>query len=247
MYIEYILLGILQGIFEWLPISSEGVVALTSSYLIKDLNAVDVAIFLHLGTFFAVMIYFWKDWLNLLMFKNNKLLKYLIITTIISGVIGFFIYDFAKTIVMGGGILLLMGFGLLLTSYFQSKEINFRLNKKYSSLLVGILQGFSAIPGISRSGSTIFGLSFFEKDPVVILKISYLLSAPIVLGSSLYLFIKEPSMVYDGMWLSLVFSFVFGILTLKILLDFAQKINFSKFTLVFGILCILGGIINYLI
>jgi undecaprenyl-diphosphatase len=247
MQLEYILLGILQGIFEWLPISSEGVVALFSNFFIEDLNAVDVAIFLHLGTFFAVMIYFWRDWFSLLTFKDDKLLKYLVLTTIVSAVLGFFIYDFAKGVVMGGGILFLMGVGLLLTSYFQSRKINFNIDNKYSPLVVGMLQGLSAIPGISRSGSTIFGLSFFEKDPVKILKISYLLSAPIVLGSSLYLFIKEPSMVYDGMWLSLIFAFIFGILTLKLLLDFAQKINFSKFTLIFGILCILGGVINCLI
>jgi len=247
MYLEYILLGILQGVFEWLPVSSEGIVALCSNFFIKDLNAVDVAIFLHLGTFFAVMIYFWKDWFTLLTFKNNKLLKYLVITTIISAVIGFFIYDFAKTVVMGGGILFLMGIGLLMTSYFQTKKIDFKINEKYSSFVVGILQGFSAIPGVSRSGSTIFGLSFFKKEPIEILKISYLLSAPIVLGSSLFLYFKNPSIIEGGMWFSLISAFIFGVLTLKLLLNFAQKVDFSKFTLIFGILCIIGGLVNYFV
>lgn len=242
---EYIVLGILQGIFEWLPVSSEGVVALFSNFLIKDLNAVDVAIFLHLGTFFAVLIYFWKDWLKLLSFKENNLLKFLLIATIISGGMGFFIYGVAKEIVMGGGLLLLMGFGLLLTSLFQKKKIDFNLNKKYAPYLVGILQGLSAIPGVSRSGSTIFGLSLFEKDPYRVLKISYLLSAPVVLGSSLYLYLKNPEIVTGGGYIALIFAFVFGILTLRILLNLVKKINFSLFTFIFGIICILSAIAEY--
>jgi len=244
---EYIILGILQGIFEWLPVSSEGIVALFSNYFIKDLDAVDVAIFLHLGTLFAVLIYFWKDWIELISFKNIDLLKFLIITTIISGGLGFLLYDFAKEVVMGGGLLILMGIGLLLTSFFQKKKIDLNLNKKYAPYLVGILQGISAIPGVSRSGSTIFGLALFEKDPYKILKISYILSAPIVLASSAYLYLKNPDIVTQGGGIALIFSFVFGILTLKILLNFAQKINFSLFTFIFGILCILSAIISYLL
>lgn len=244
---EYILLGILQGVFEWLPISSEGVVALFSNFLVKDFNAVDVAIFLHLGTFFAVLIYFWKDWIKLISFKDNEFLKFFVIATIISGGLGFLIYDFSKQVVMGGGLLMLMGLGLLLTSFFQKKQINFNLNKKLAPYVMGILQGLSAIPGVSRSGSTIFGLSFFEKDPYKILKISYLLSAPVVLGSSLYLYFKNPEIITQGGWIALIFAFVFGIFTLKFLLDLSRKINFSLFTFIFGILCILGAFIEFFI
>lgn len=244
---EYIILGILQGIFEWIPVSSEGIVALFSNYFIKDLNVVDVAIFLHLGTFFSVLIYFWKDWLDLLKLKDVEFLKFFILTTIISGGIGFLLYDLSKEIVMGGGLLLLMGFGLLLTSFFQKRKINFNLDKKYGPFLIGILQGVSVVPGVSRSGSTIFGLSFFEKDPLKILKISYLLSAPIIVASSGYLYLKNPDILFDGGWVALIFAFIFGILTLKILFDLTKKINFSLFTLIFGILCILSGIIEYLI
>ena len=75
---SYILLGIIQGTFEWLPISSEGVTALTTHFLIKTFNPVDLALFLHLGTFFAVLIYFRKDWKEILTFKNPKLFRFLI-------------------------------------------------------------------------------------------------------------------------------------------------------------------------
>lgn len=245
--IEYIILGILQGVLEWIPVSSEGMVALFSNYFIKDLNAIDVSIFLHMGTFLAVMFYFYKDWIEILSFKRNDLFKFIFIATFISGILGFLLYNVSKEIVMGGGLLFLMGLGLLLTSYFQKKKINFNINKKYAPWIVGLLQGFSAIPGVSRSGSTIFGMSLFEKDPFQILKISYLLSAPLVFCSSAYLYIKDPAIVNNESLLALLFAFIFGILTLKFLLKIVQKINFSMFTLIFGIFCILSGIVTYFI
>lgn len=245
--IEYIILGILQGVLEWIPVSSEGIVVLFSNYFIKDLNAIDVSIFLHMGTFLAVMIYFYKDWIEILSFKKIELFKFIFIVTAISGALGFLLYNVSKEIVMGGGLLFLMGLGLLLTSYFQKKKIDFNINKKFSPWIVGLLQGFSAIPGVSRSGSTIFGLSLFEKDTVQILKVSYLLSAPLVFCSSAYLYLKDPAIVNNESLLALLFSFIFGVITLRFLLKLVQKINFSSFTFIFGILCILSGIATYFI
>ena len=70
--LEYIILGIIQGFFEWLPISSEGAVAIASQFLIKGFHPLEIALFAHLGTFFAVLIYFRKEWLDVLTFKNKK-------------------------------------------------------------------------------------------------------------------------------------------------------------------------------
>jgi undecaprenyl-diphosphatase len=242
--IEYILLGIIQGIFEWIPISSEGVVTLFSQFLIKDLNGLDLAIFLHLGTLLSVLVYFYKDWIDLILIKDKEFFKFFLVVTVISGAIGFFIYQISSQIIMGSGLLFLMGFGLILTSYMQRKKIDNIINKKYSPIIVGILQGLSAIPGVSRSGSTIFGLSLFEKDPSTILKQSYLISAPVVLGSSLYLFIKSPVLLSQG-WIALIFSFIFGLLFLKLILNWAKNINFSLFTFIFGIICLTSAMIYF--
>ncbi|MFA7141890.1 MAG: undecaprenyl-diphosphate phosphatase [Candidatus Paceibacterota bacterium] len=244
---DYILLGILQGVFEWLPISSEGIVALFSKFLIEDFHPVDLAIFLHLGTFFVVLIYFWKDWVELLSFKNKEFLKFFVITTIVSACLGFLTYKLARGVTLKGYLLFLMGIGLFMTSYFQRKQVNLKLNKKFSPYVVGILQGLSPIPGVSRSGSTIFGLSLFEKNPFNILKVSYLLSAPVVLGSSFYLFLKNPEMITFEISVAMLFAFVFGFISLKLLLKISQKIDFSKFTLVFGVICILGGLIEFVV
>lgn len=241
---EYILLGIVQGIFEWIPVSSEGVLALVSKFLVEDLNPLDLAIFLHLGTMLAVLVYFYKDWIDLILTKDKDFFKFFVIVTIISGAIGYVFYQISGNIIMGSGLLFLMGIGLLFTSFVQGNKINIGINKKYSAIIVGVLQGLSAIPGVSRSGSTIFGLSFFEKDPETILKQSYLISVPVVLGSSLYLFIKNPILVSEG-WIALLFSFIFGLISLKFILDWAKKINFSMFTLIFGIICLIGAMISF--
>ena len=242
---EYILLGFLQGIFEWIPVSSEGIVAIFSQYLVKDFNSVDLALFLHLGTVLAVLVYFWRDWINLVMFKDKDFLRFFIIVTFISGTLGFFVYKMARDVSMGSGLLVLMGLGLILTSWFQKNNVKLKINKDVSSIIVGLLQALSAIPGVSRSGSTVFGLSLTENDPTEILKKSYIISVPVVIGSSLYLYIKNPVMASSS-WIAVVFSFIFGIISLKLLLDFSKKVNFSKFTLIFGILCLLGALFQFL-
>lgn len=239
---EYIFTGILQGIFEWLPVSSEGVVALFSNFSMPDLNSVDFALFLHLGTLLAVAIYFWKDILDLILLKDKKFLKFFIIVTVISGGLGFFVYKFASNIGGGPALLFLMGGGLFLTSWFQRKKIKFKANENIAAITVGLLQAITPIPGVSRSGATIFGLSLFEDDPEKILKTSYLISIPVVLGVNAYLYLKNPALISGNAWLALVFSFIFGLATLKVLMGISKKINFSKFTFLFGCLCVLASL-----
>lgn len=240
---SYIFFGILQGIFEWIPISSEGVVAIASQYFLKEFHPIDVALFLHLGTLFAVLIYFRKDWKDILTLKNKKLFQFLAVTTIVSLVVGFPIYKSIKEITIGAGLLVVMGFGLLLTSFLQKRRKSFNLNLNQLAIFSGILQGLSVIPGLSRSGSTIFGLSLGKKNPSEILKISYLMSVPVVLAMCFYLAFQNPILITKEILISIIFSFLVGILTLHYLMKFSQKINFQKFTLIFGLLCFLGAIL----
>lgn len=243
---EYILLGIIQGIFEWIPISSEGVVALASQFLIGDFRPVDLSLFLHLGTFFAVLVYFRKDWQEILMLKNLKLLKFLLIATLISLVIGYPLYKMVENAVAGNALLIVMGFGLLITAYFNKAKRTFEISSKKLAIMTGFLQGLSVIPGLSRSGATIFGLSLGKTEPQEVLKVSYLMSAPVVFVSSIYLFLEEPTLVFEA-WPALIFSFLLGILTLGFLLRIARRINFFKFALIFSFLCFLGAAISFLI
>jgi undecaprenyl-diphosphatase len=242
---DYIFLGMVQGVFEWIPISSEGVVVLLSRFMSEGVNPVDLSLFLHLGTLLAVLIYFRKDWINILTFKDLKTLKFLFIATLVSLAVGYPFYKMIRTVALGNSLLFLMGFGLLITAYFNKKKKSFNLKFNNLAIISGFLQGLAVMPGLSRSGSTIFGLSFGDMTPSEILRISYLMSAPAVAASSLYLIINSSIPVFEA-WPALVSSFIAGILTLEIILKLTQKINFYKFALAFSMLCFAGAIISFL-
>lgn len=245
--LDYIILGVIQGIFEWIPISSQGVVAIVSQFLIKEVHPLEMALFLHLGTFFAVLVYFRKNWFEILKLRDLALLRFLLISTIVSGVVGFSLYNnLVKSITMGNSLLAVTGFGLLLTAYFHKAKKISGINFNKLAVIAGILQGLAVIPGLSRSGATIFGLSLGKLNPGEILKISYMMSAPAVLAMSGFLFIKNPTLISEG-WPALVFSFLAGFLALGFLLKIAAKIDFFKFALIFAFFCFLGAGLELLV
>jgi undecaprenyl-diphosphatase len=244
--LTYIILGALQGLFEWLPISSEGVVGIASRFLIKDFQPLEIALFSHLGTFLAALIYFRRDWFNLLTFKDKPLFRFLLISVPVSGLIGFLLYGAVKNMVLGSGLLILTGFGLLLTAYCHKNKKILNLNFNLLAVLTGIVQGLAVIPGLSRSGSTIFVLSWGKFDPEKVLKISYMMSAPVVLGMAVFLFWQNPVLLISA-WPVLIVSFLVGILTLSFLFKLAAKIDFFKFALLFAVLCFLGAGLEFFI
>jgi len=254
--LDYVILGIIQGIFEWIPISSQGIVAIASQFLIKEVHPLEMALFLHLGTLLAVLIYFRKEWIEVFRFKNISLLRFLVVSAAISGIVGFALYGLIKNITIGNTLLVITGFGLLLTAYCHTRAAAKGEKEDLSSLtkakrmpginlnklavITGILQGLAVIPGLSRSGATIFGLSLGKLNPEEILKISYMMSAPAVLGMTGFLFFKNPVLISES-WPALIFSFLAGFLTLDFLLKVANKIDFFKFALIFALFCFLGA------
>ena len=134
--IEVIILGAIQGIAEWLPVSSEGMVVLVQTVFFDEANfsaLVSFAIWLHVGTFFAALVYFWKDVVRLVRglfcYKKSRketqsLLRFLIISTLISGGIGFALLKGLEGLLEGIGaqvfwIVMLVGVSLLITGYLQ--------------------------------------------------------------------------------------------------------------------------------
>jgi len=243
--LSQIVLGVVQGIFEWIPVSSEGLVALLSKFFFQSSRPLQMALFLHLGTLFAALIYFRKDWKEIILLKDKKTLKFLIISTLISLLIGFPLYKFVNSITLGASLLLLTGLGLFATSYFHKSKKRNSLSENSLALFSGLLQGFSVIPGLSRSGVTIFGLSFGRENPKEILKLSYLMSVPVGIASSLYLILEDGGIILDA-WLGLLISFAVGIFALKLIFKFIKRVNFSKFTFLFGVICVLGALISFL-
>jgi undecaprenyl-diphosphatase len=243
--LQYIILGIIQGIFEWLPISSEGIVAITSQFMHLDVNPINIALFLHLGTLLVVLVYFWRDWKEVILLRDKKLVLFLLIATVISLLVGYPVYLFIESVAIGSILLLITGIALLITAIIHRQKIKLSINYNLLAVITGILQGLSVIPGLSRSGVTIFGLSLAEESPSKVLKMSYMMSAPVVFVSGVYTFLESPRFFTDA-WIALVFSFAIGMLSIYLLIRYSSKLNFFIFCLVFGILCIAGASINFI-
>ena len=261
MWIEDIVLGIAQGIAEWLPISSEGLITLIKIKFFSGnhvFSIIKLALFLHLGTSCAALIYLRKDVLGLLrtLFcyktaseENQKTLIFLIISSVISGVLGLGIIALISRLaeqmeISGKAITLAIGCLLLTTAFLQlqTKKQGFKKLydlRKSDAIILGIVQGFAALPGLSRSGSTIAVLLLKQFDKTTSLKLSFLMSLPIVLIGNIFLGIKHFEFTFESL-AGLFFSFIFGLLTIHILFKIAKKINFGYFVLGFGILTIIS-------
>ncbi len=258
---ESIVLGLVQGIAEWLPVSSEGMLLLTRQAFFNVLDfeyLITQALVLHLGTFFAALVYFWKDVVKvvqaLFVYKRSepeqqKLVKFLSITTIISGVVGIGLLMSVKEFFEASSgadksITLLVGVLLLITAWlqFKAKDSGTRRIKDITmsdSIILGIVQGFATLPGLSRSGLTVATLLLKQFGKEVALKLSFLMSLPLVLGGNIILNIS------DFVWsqetvVAVVVAFVSGLATIHLLLKLAKKINFGYFVLLFAILTLLS-------
>lgn len=254
---QNIILGIIQGIFEWIPISSSAFITFVMSNLfsITDVDFIlRNALMLHLGTFFAALIYFRRDvtklFISLFNYKRSnietkKILNFLILSTIISGIIGFGILKFIDSssnnfTLTGKTIALFVALFLLITGILQlnikNKGIKDSKNLKLSDgIILGLAQGVSAIPGLSRSGMTVSSLLLRKFDDTTSLRLSFLMSLPIVLIANILLSINEFIFTSTAIY-GLIFSFIFGILTIHMLMRIAKKINFGWFVLIFAVL-----------
>ncbi len=256
---QQLILGVIQGITEWLPISSSGFIILTMTnfFGVTDIGfLIHSALLLHLGTFFAALIYFRKDVGNLFtaLFKykyqdenTKKTFKFLIIATIISGIIGLVLlktlYSFESQIEFTGKIITgFIGVLLLFTGVIQLKAGKQGLKtqreiKNSDSILLGAVQGISSLPGISRSGITVSTLLLRKFDDTTALKLSFLMSLPIVLLGNIFLNFHDITMVYSGSAIyGLLASFIFGLITIHFLMKLSKKINFGWFVLIFAVL-----------
>lgn len=188
--IQAIILGIVQGISEWFPISSSGhLVILEQIFKLKDNVMFDV--FLHLGSLLVILLVFYKDIIKIIkaFFKfdfksrDGKFALYIILGSIATGVIGYLFYDlfisfFSNLRVVSVALLITGGLLFLTQLRKRSRKLDF-----LDSILVGVAQGFALIPGISRSGATISTGLLSGVNKKEIAKFSFLLFIPAVIGA----------------------------------------------------------------
>jgi len=248
---DAIILGIIQGFTEFLPISSSGHLVLGQALLGVDSPGNVVEVVTHLGTLLSVIWVFWKDLSSILIsFQNQDTQKYilfLIMGTLPAVIIGLaardMITDLFDSIPMVAGSLIFTGIILLLTQKLNRK--NKQLNLK-TGLIIGLTQAFAMMPGISRSGMTIstgLALGLSGKDAA---KFSFLLAIPVIAGAGLLTVLdtQPGSISIPMLQLLLAFfsAFIVGTISLKWLLGLLESGKFHRF----GYYCLMVGLITYL-
>ena len=248
-FIEILILSAIQGISEFLPISSSAHLILVSSFYDFSSSSLFIDIGLHLGSLFAIIYYFKKDLLN---FRNNQKLLILVLFGSIPLIIfGYIIYsteiiNLLRNIEIIAWTTLFFGLVLFLSDKRDSNQnISTDLNIK-TILFIGLFQILALIPGVSRAGITLTVARFLRFNRVDSSKIAFLLSIPALAGAS-FLGLKDAvqqSIEFNYLLLiAITFSFVFSFVTVKYFIKYVS--NFSL--IVFVIYRILVGIILLLI
>jgi Uncharacterized bacitracin resistance protein len=257
---EAIVLGIVQGVAEWLPISSEGMTTLVMLNVFdKTLaDALPIAIWLHTGTLLSAVVYFRNDIREIIgeipqyirnrdiQEKKDSLITFLLIATAITGIIGLPLILFATGMAEFSGKLAtaLIGGLLIITGLLQisaAKKTKKRDQPVITdSVIAGIAQGFAALPGISRSGITVSTLLLRDIEASQAIRLSFLMSIPAVLAADVGIGAMGLLSFDANSILALFFAFAFGILTIDIFIKAAKRFDFSKFCIALGILSILA-------
>ena len=247
---QAILLGIVQGVTELLPISSSAHLAIipwlfdwTKSESFKAaFESFDVA--LHFGTLLAIGIFFFKDWIKLIkggieQLRGNKTTEgkmfwYLVLATIPGGAIGFlldhFVGDALEQPIIIGIALAVMGVILYFVDKHSKAKTTFKDMTLKQTFLIGLSQCLAFIPGVSRSGVTMTTGRLMGIDRESTAKYSFLLSTPIVVGATLY---KAKDFAFGELsfYIGVLVSFIVGLFVIKFLLEFLKKGSFKGFAI----------------
>jgi undecaprenyl-diphosphatase len=251
---QAIVLGIVQGLSEFLPISSSAHLALTPWLFGWPAPGLSFDVALHVGTLIALVWFFWQEWMNLaraffgilrkrrVETERERRVVWVVIATIPGGLAGYLLQEYAKTIFRNPALIgvNLIVMGVILWAIDRKARMDRPLETMgwKDALAVGIAQMFAIVPGVSRSGSTITaarGLGFNREAAAVF---SFLLSLPIIVAAVLF---EGRHAIEDGISLPLVAgvvaSAVSGWLAISVLLKFVSRNSYGVFAvyrLLFG-------------
>lgn len=243
--LQAIFLGIIQGLTEFLPISSSAHLNIMPwlFHWQEIPESFDVA--LHFGTLLAICIYFFKDWIDLIIGGYKKAIKkedstegrifwYIVISTIPTGVLSIILEKFSDKYLPGMApiavALIVMGILLYVIDKKSPSEVGYDKITFKQGFLIGISQAIAAaFPGVSRSGITMTVSRIFKIDRESAAKYSFLLSTPVVLAAVL---INIGNFVIDIPFiLGLLASFISGLLVIKFLMEYLKKKSFKVFAI----------------
>ena len=236
--IETLILSVVQGVTEFIPVSSSSHLFLFSDFLNFQSKSLSIDVSLHIGSFIAIITYFYKDIINFV--KNKDLFIKIIISSIPVMVIGFILIqtnliENLRNIKLIAWTTILFGFLLYFSDkYNVNKTIKNNFNIK-SAIIIGIFQIISLIPGVSRSGITITAARLLNFKRVDATKISFLLSIPTLGAVSVFgmkNILTNSDISFSILNVAAIFlSFLFSYLTIKYFLDFVKKFNLTIFVI----------------
>ena len=236
--IEVLILSIVQGVTEFLPISSSSHLIIISDYINFQEQSLSIDVSLHIGSFLAVIAYFYKDIFNFI--ENRELLVKILFSSIPVILIGYFFVQInliqeLRNIKVIGWMTFIFGILLLISDRFKLRNnIEQNFNIKFA-MIIGIFQILSLIPGVSRSGITISAarlLCFKRYDAA---KISFLLSIPTlgavsVFGLKNIIFSTNLNFSILNI-VSILLSFIFSYITIKYFLKYIKKFSLKLFVI----------------
>jgi len=240
-----IALGLIQGLGEFLPISSSGHLILAPWLFGFGDPGLSFDVALHLGTLIAIILFFWKDFLEIIsvaFFKkmsaipNNRyrpgLFWLIVIATIPGALFGYFLEKQAETIfrnpLLIAAALFIMGLVLYLADKYASHRRDIKTLNKKEAAIIGLSQAFSIIPGVSRAGSTIATGLFLGLDRVSAARFSFLLSAPIIFGAT----ILKLKYILSSSFLEIIAiatAAISGYVAIAFLLKYIEKVSYKIF------------------
>ena len=233
-YVLAILAGAVQGLTEFLPVSSTGhLIIFEHIFNISQKEfglAFDAS--LHLGTLFAVLIFFFKDYLSVFNFKNNLFIK-LVIGTIPAAILGLIFENLIenqfRSLTLIAYSLILFSFVIIAAEIYAKRQKQQKAISKRDSFVVGLAQSLALVPGVSRSGATISAGLFLGQTRASAARFAFLLSGPIIAGAGSKKFLdvalRENLTSADLQFfiVGIVSSAIFGYLTIKYFLKYLQK------------------------
>lgn len=238
---DAVVLGIVQGLGEFLPISSSAHLVLVPWIFGWHYAGLTFDVALHMGTLFAVVLFFWKDWivlmkdgLRLRSTNEGRMFWYLVVATIPGAAFGYFMEEQAETIFRQPLLIgiLLMAMGVIL--YFVDSRAPRRKQLHHmglaDSLVVGLSQALAILPGVSRAGITMTAGRMIGLTRETAARFSFLLSTPIIFGAGvMQLKDMSPGDINTSFITGVVVSAVVGFLSIKFLLQYLTQRSFSIF------------------
>lgn len=247
---EAAIIGVLQGVLEWLPVSSEGNITLflVSVLGLDPTETLGLAVFLHLGTGLAALVYYRKESWKILIGateRDKDMRLRLLVMTGLTGAVGFPIYVYLNVSAsVGEALLALTGLALIATGLMQKRsEVTGERDASSLSwpetMALGVLQGLAIIPGLSRSGVTTSTMLLRGLRSDEAFNISFIMSIPASFAAGFGLMLINGFQVTTGAVVAVVVSAIVGYMTIGALIGFAQKTSFWKICVGLGSLALL--------